>query len=458
MNGLIRSQSFKPAPQRRDFYAGMAMAAPFVGSMIPYPWLFIALAAVVPFIIHIAYWGIRIPQRKSIPMIIWLVGLLAAIHIWGLWGGTTPYWFRTLGDMAIVAAGVFVFLTRHGRSHGSGGMFDGFIATLIPFAIAVGILGLVKAGLFERGYLLGFIYERYHDLYPSGSSLKDDYNAFSLSLLIASMGLVMNALKDVRSHSKILYNILGLAVLISAGMLTPSRRFAIASILIPVLWLTVGAVTIPKPEWFRRILLPIAGVVWAVLLIHTAIESPNQIGPEQIRDYQVIRSGNISKAESEDRFVNVGPAADRLFETFNKEHSYGFASRIDRLLFGKDLLVERAWLTGIGFSYHWEYSCRFGACTYMDYPHFPLLSEWLSGGIIAALVTMAIYFLLYRSLWRLGWHGWMTSITPMALIVLFYSLLSGDTLFSVPQFIIACLLVQSQLSVVMPAGQDAPAR
>jgi hypothetical protein len=301
---------------------------------------------------------------------------------------------------------------------------------------------------------LGFLYERYHDLYPSGSSLKDDYNAFSLSLLIASMGLVMYALKDDRSHTRILYNILGLAVLVSAGMLTPSRRFAIASILIPGLWLTVGAVTIPKPEWFRRILLPIAGVVWAVLLIHMAIESP-----KQIQHYQVVHVGRISKADSADKIVDVGHAKDRLFETFNKEHSYGFESRTDRFLFGTNLLlVERAWLRGIGFSYHEAFSCRFGACAYLDYPHFPLLSEWLIGGVIAALAAMAIYVLLFQILWRIGWHGWMSGITPTALVVLFYSILSGDTLFSVPQFIMVCLLAQSQLSIVKPAGQAVPAR
>jgi len=449
LNGTRR---FKPDPKRRDFFAGMAMATPFVGAMIPYPWLFIALAAGVPFILHIAHAGIRFPQFNRIPRIIWFTALIGTVHLYGLWIGPTAYWPRTIADMTLAAAGVFVFLAGRERSKEHGEMLVGFFTVLIPFAVAVAGFGLFKAALFERGCLLGFIFERYGNLYPSGSSLKDDYNIYSLSLAVAGVGMVVNTLKGHGSAARIAFTVVGLAVVISAGVLTPSRRFPIAALFIPGLWLSAGVFLFPRSEWSRRIFIPIAVTACAVLFLCTAIRSSLPVSHYQVFS---LAGSSPSPVVSQDRIYNVGTATGRLLETVRKEHSYGFASRTDRFVLAKDILVDRAWLAGIGFAYHEPFSRRFTAGSSMDYPHFPLLSEWLIGGVIGALTALTIYLSLSHTLWCLGLRGWMSGMTPIAFVVLFYSLLSGDTLFSAPQFIIACLLAQGQVETSKASdGED----
>ena len=94
----------------------------------------------------------------------------------------------------------------------------------------------------------------------------------------------------------------------------------------------------------------------------------------------------------------------------------------------------------------------------LDYPHFPILSEWLVGGLAGAVVAVAIYFFLFRSIWRSGRAGWTSGSNAIALAVVPYSLLSGDTLFSIPQFIIVCLLAQIHPASGKNAVRDAAAR
>ncbi len=467
-----------PDPGRRSRAAGMTLATPFAAATLPYPWLLLSLVVCIPFVVHLARYGLRLPKVKDVPAIVWLVLLLGLLHLCGLRSGPTPYWTRVVADMGIVAAGVCVYLLgREDTDDADTGMVRGFFAALIPFVAVTAIVGLVKAALLERGILLGFILSLYPDQYPPGSSLRADTGLFGLSMLAAGLGLVIVRLSGHRSRTGMACAVLALAVMVSAGMLTESRRFLILSLLIPCVWFAVSFKESLNREFFRRTVIPFAGLLVVVGVLFWLIHTPVPI--RTVTVLGLTGTAQIAAPESKDAPPHVsgtgtpkpGPAVRqtdpttiyRMFGTMGAGQAFGFESRTARWGLGTELLADRAWLTGIGFSYHELFSCRFTGCTFLDYPHFPLLSEWLAGGIAGAMAALAIYALLFRSLWRSGWRGWTTGSSAVAVAVLPYALLSGDTLFSIPQFIIACLLAQSQAetgnaSVETGANDLRPAR
>ena len=431
------------------------MAAPFAAATLPYPWLLLSLVVCIPFVFHLARYGVHLPKVKSVPVIVWLVLLLGLFHLYGLWSGPTPYWSRVLVDIGIVAAGVGVFLLGQEETNGSGSkMLEGFFVALIPFVLVTAVVGIVKAALLERGILVGFVHALYPDQYPPGSSLRADTSLFGLSMLTAGLGLAIAPFRGNRSIKKAVCAVFALAVIVSAGMLTESRRFLVFSIFIPALWLVLSFMLIPKRQFFLKVLVPLVGLACLIGVLFWIIQSPAPFQKVTVMHFSgapqdgAAGKEDAASASSENNSVTrdltvrkTNPATIyRLLGTMGADQAYGFESRAEKWHMGVSLLEERAWLEGIGFAYHRTFSSRFTACGSLDYPHFPILSEWLVSGIVGAAVAVTIYVLFFQSIWRSGWEGLRSGSSAIALAVLPYTLLSGDTLFSIPQFIIVCLL------------------
>jgi hypothetical protein len=217
---------------------------------------------------------------------------------------------------------------------------------------------------------------------------------------------------------------------------------------------------VPRRRFVVKVLMPVAGLICAIGVLFWFIQSPAPFQKVTVIHFSDIpQDGAAGKMEAASAPPEDNPAKPditvrqtdpatiyRLLGTMGADQAYGSESRAEKWKMGMRLLEERVWLGGIGFAYHQAFSCRFTACDRLDYPHFPILSEWLVGGIAGAVVAVAIYVLLFRSIWRSGWDGWKSGSSAVAVAVLPYALLSGDTLFSIPQFIIVCLLAQSQLA------------
>jgi hypothetical protein len=448
----------------------MTMATPFAAATLPYPWLLLSLVVCIPFVVHLARYGLRLPKVKDVPAIVWLVLLLGLLHLCGLRLGPTSFWPRVIVDMGIVGAGVGVFLLGREETEGSGTrMMEGFFAALIPFVSVTAAVGLVKAALLERGILLGFLLSLYPDQYPPGSSLRADTALFSLSMLVAGMGVAIVRLSGRRSWTSTACAVLALAVMVSAGMLTESRRFLVLSLLIPCVWFAVSFWESAKRELPRRVMISFVGLLIAMGVLFWLIHTPTPIGTVSVVGLTGIAQPKVSEGRADPTPASgPGPVKAettvrqtdpttiyRLFDTMGAGQAFGLESRTGRWGLGATLLADRAWLTGIGFSYHEVFSCRFAECAFLDYPHFPLLSEWLVGGIAGALAAAAIYGLLFTSVLRSGWRGWTSGSSAVAVAVLPYALLSGDTLFSIPQFIVVCLLAQSQAAASSsPDGKE----
>ena len=492
----------------------MAMATPFAAATLPYPWFLLSLIVSIPFVLHLVRHGILFPKAGDIPAVVWLVLLLGLFHFCGLWRGQTPFGQRVLVDTGIVASGVLVFLLGLTGGDAPEEMLRGFFSALVPFTVVIAVIGLIKAALLEGGYQLGFLLALYPDQYPPGTSLRGDYNLFSLSMLIGGLGLVRRIVNEDARSRNLALGYFTLALVLTAGILAGSRRFLLVSLLIPAMWFTAGILVFSKRRLVKKVLLPMAVVACAVGLLagnwlvnvpaplhkyevlylfpasaENAVQkrpsekmspaaeeraaTPEGISKDQ--DKQIVGRTDLSSEReaaakqtlrTEQRRVEKGvePVAEaektgtvmpvhpaEMLGTLQRDQAYGLDSRVDRWQVALDLLAHGAWLGGMGFAYHEVFSCRFAACSFLDYPHFPILSERLISGIAGTVVAVAIYFLLFRSIWRSGRVGWTSGSSAIALAVVPYALLSGDTLFSMPQFIMVCLLAQSQ------AGSGAPA-
>ena len=340
------------------------------------------------------------------------------------------------------------------ESNYQGDMLKGFFRALILFVFPVAVLGVVKAALLERGIIMGFLFDLYHGQYPSGSSLRADYNLFGLSMLIAGLGIVIKRFQGEHGPCRNAWQLFVLAVLISAGMLTASRRFLVFLTLIPILWLTVGMLLVPLRELPRKVLLPIAGTACIVGLILFIVKNPTPV-----QDARVYSVGTPSKEISDFIIRKTDPdLLVRVVNQFQANYIYGFDTRLPKWRFGVDLLANGNWIRGTGFAYHVAFSCYFAGCSFLDYPHFPIMSEVLIGGVWGGCASIAVYLLLFFSIWRTGWKGLISGSSAIVLAVIPFSMVSGDTLFSVPQFIIICLLVQDQLASGKHAIQDAVLR
>lgn len=277
-------------------------------------------------------------------------------------------------------------------------------------------------------------------------------------MLVAGLGIAITRLSGRSSWARATCAVLALAVIVSAGMLTESRRFLVLSFLIPCVWLAVSCRGSRKREIAFRMALPLAGLAIAAGALFWLIHTPAPMGTVSVVGLTGIAQPKVSEGRADPTPASgPGPVKAettvrqtdpttiyRLLGTMGTGQAFGFESRLGRWTLGVELLADLTWLTGIGFSYHEAFSCRFSGCAFLDYPHFPLLSEWLVGGIAGALTAAVIYGLLFTSILRSGWRGWTSGSSAVAVAVLPYALLSGDTLFSIPQFIIVCLLAQSQ--------------
>jgi hypothetical protein len=220
--------------------------------------------------------------------------------------------------------------------------------------------------------------------------------------------------------------------------------------LIPILWVTLCVRVVPLRNFFRDVLLPIAGMACIVGLIFFIVRNP-----VPVKNATVVYYNKPSMEIVDFKIRKTDPdTLVKVMGTVQENYIYGFDTRIPKWRLGLDLLSDGNWIRGIGFDYHTAFSCRFVDCQYMDYPHFPIMSEVLIGGFGGGLVSIAVYGMFFLSIWRSGRKGLLSGSSVIALAVFPYSILSGDTIFSVPQFIIICLLVESQLASGHHAAQD----
>ncbi len=172
--------------------------------------------------------------------------------------------------------------------------------------------------------------------------------------------------------------------------------------------------------------------------------------------------GRLVLKKSEDFNINRKQSADRdrlilkqpedfqapsliysnlLVKTVNSSTAFGLNSRLVRWKYAVELIRKNSLFWGSGNKYQSKFSCKFSECKIIDYPHMTILSAILFGGIGFGILLSFFYIFLIYMVMKMREFGTMSGITILVFIALSYSLISGDTLISIPQVIAIATLV-----------------
>ena len=374
------------------------MAGPFYAEFFSWTYA-VALALPALYTMVARRSVIYLPHAAISPMV-----ALLLLHAVALKFSGTPFETQVIKDLLIA----FYLLAIY--SFADEKAAEGFFLAVIPVGFISACLGLVKAALLDRGYLLGFILESCNS-YPAGSALCVNYNNLGMLWLVAALGCISKRWWPL------------LPILLAAGALSSSRRFLVLMVLLPFIWILIQG----KFALIRSALVAIATGFLVFFVSDPVSFKKFQFGEQA---YSVI-------------FQLDGPDADVINTPINRsspsvilgtlaDGTVGTASRFE---YWKLAYTQLSWLPQ-GWNYHRTFACTFSPCTDFHYPHMSILSEWIIGGALFGAIAIAFYAWPAWSVWR------QKSVAHIALLMLAmpYSLISGDTVFSLPLYL-ACMFI-----------------
>ena len=296
-----------------------------------------------------------------------------------------------------------------------------FTHSAVVFAGTISVFAYLKFLIWKEGHVVSFLLnDMASESYPKGSALVGDINFFSLTILIGALLSFSLWRKSTRLPSKILCIVIFI-LMITVGLLSGSRRFFILSAtLVPLL--LVMALKFDK----NFILKNLSSIFIATLIIVVANYLINDV--LNFSDYVEFFIPDSHRG------YNSWDYYKSTYSTISdKSQIYGFGSRIMRWEFGTNLLDLQTVLIGDGFHYLTKFGCKFSDCKFEDYPHAPILSSILYGGILGllsflTLISFQVFIgikLLLQSKSHFEWGLVLISTTM-------FSFISGNTLLSIP--------------------------
>lgn len=386
------------------------MAAPFYAEFFSWFWA-AALALPLLFMAVFKRGKLSLPNAAILPML----GLLL-LHVAALGYSETRFEFQVIKDLITASFILSVYLLADEDTS------DGFFSAVIPLGVITALLGLIKAGLLDRGYLVGVILDNCY-YYPAGSALCVNYNNLGLLWLVAALGCLKNRWW------------LLLPILVAAGMLSSSRRFIVLAGILPFVWVVLQGI----PAVTKSVLVAVMVLLTIYCVTDPASFERYRFGQEP---YKVVFSfdnkdtrvsiDTVSNADAIGEAVQINRSVPSAMLSTMADGTLGTASR---LAYWDLALSSLGWVPQ-GWSYHEEFSCFFSSCTEFHYPHMSIMSEWIIGGFVFGMIAILFYVLPAWTVLR------QKSTVHIALLMFAvpYSLISGDTVFSLPVYI-SCMLV-----------------
>jgi len=391
----------------RGLLGGGAMVAPFYAEF--FSWRWVVLISVPFFLFFLVYREkIKKPPLAVLPMMVLLLG-----HLLALFFSSTPFADQVIKDLVVASFLLFIFFLSDED------LSSGFFALLMPLAITTAALGLLKAALLDRGYLIGFIADGC-TYYPAGSALCVNYNNLGFMWFVAVLGCIKWRLWWA------------VPLLVTAGVLSSSRRFIVLAMLLPFIWIALQG-------WADKYRV-LCTAVLSFLLI-SGVSDPDSF--ERFRfggeDYKVLRLDGVFAVDN----LYINRSNPEVMLSTMADGTLGTASRLELWRLGASML--KWWPQG--WSYHQIFSCEFSSCSSFEYPHMTIISEWIIGGALFAVVTIGFFL---WPLFRIAQARQLSS-GVLFVVALPYVLISGDTVFSLPACV-SCMLVA--LSSVRGLPQD----
>jgi hypothetical protein len=353
----------------------IVLALPFLGQGIPYPGgvsLFVPFAA----LLLPATVLLRIAQRGRSALVIGdpafmvICGAVLLSYAYGIilsfdYPGFTLLRDSITGIVAMMV--VFTVCNSDWNRADRESLVKTFAWTLLSIGVFVGAIGALKFWLYvTQGQMIGFVAAASSGPYPWGTSLVSDYNFYAYTILASILAAMFLAL-DRQPLGQVIIALTVIA-LIAVGFLAGSRRFWVTA----PLFIAFQLVWMISSNGLRRCL-PLAATFGALLLALPLVIIV--VFGDQLT--QLMTAGwNLQY---------------RLSSFLDSSTGFGLGTRLELWSSAADRLTGAAPWVGSGFDYMRWFSCEFGDCSGAGYPHMPLLSAFLYGGIVSAVFVIAIY-------------------------------------------------------------------
>lgn len=242
-----------------------------------------------------------------------------------------------------------------------------FMKYLTYFFPVIALVSLLKFYFQQNGRYITFLHFKSSGL-PYGTSLKEDYNMYSLGFCIALIGLMYFYKNTTKGIYRLYYLVSIVLCSLSIGF-SGSRRGLVVLILLSV-WF-IGKELLST---FRNLKLKNYNLLFVMFIIITTIQ---------------LFSGKFISSES----LEYRKIIARYESLVNFSQSY--SGRTDRWLYGIEIFKEYDFiniLIGKGFTYIELYAGVFTYGISEDYPHNPIISALLYSGIIGAILIIIIVF------------------------------------------------------------------
>ena len=394
----------------------LVIVLPFLGQGIPYPGgvpLFLPVAALllpVTILLRIADRGIsgvvvsdgRFMAISVLVLLTYVYGIIVSTDFPG------EELFRDVFTGVVAMAIVFTVGNSEWDRATRNRLVVTLAWTLLAIGAFVGLVGAIKFWLFaSRGETINYFLEASSKGYPWGTALVSDYNFYALTILAA----ILSGLYLCQGRRAGIQILLALTVvgLIIVGFLAGSRRF----------WVIAPLFMLAQFGWmvFRggvRSYLPLLSVLLIFL-----VSVP--IGIVAATDQGLV-----------DLITAGWNLQHRLGTLLDSTTAFGLRDRFELWYAAADRLTGLTPWVGEGFDYMRWFSCEFGDCSGDGYPHMPILSAYLYGGMLAGGAVMVLYLYMAIAGIRLMTHrgaaAWL--IFPM-MAAFFFAAISANGPFSI---------------------------
>lgn len=336
-----------------------------------------------------------------------------------------------------------------------------FAKIFVSIVLFVSILAGIKFWLILKGVQLSFLL--HDEKYPYGTSLSFDYNFYTVAIYLAFL-LMLWFRFDIFPKKWKALNHIGFALITVNIFYTGSRRgLIILSVLLSIQFI----ISLLQIKQFKlnkeKILIPMVGVAVFISQIYFLFFSSYDVrmyagkaigvyGKPYKKEVTAIAFRYLTlinpTAHYKEMFHTMWPKAENEGNQIStpdlpyEKTTYG--SRTERWKYGFSIFSnEYSWpqkIFGNGFQYLKKFAVRFKVIQYnpYDYPHSPFISALLYSGVMGLLVILvyfgcSAYYILTNKLYHpvfICFYG----------IVGFFSILSGNSYFSIPIFVALTLV------------------
>ncbi len=399
----------------------LVIILPFLGQAYPIPGaipLFLPISlmlAPITLLIRVADRGVPGVVVGDIRFLTVLV-VTVLTYLYGIVLSTEMYYeflLREIGNGIIAVMIVFSIANSGWSAAEMARLVRTAAIVMLLIGIFVSVVGAYKFWLFvSAGEQLAFIVSASGSEYPWGTSLVTDYNFYALTIIAAILsGLFLAADARPGVQSLLAFCIVFMFVV---GILAGSRRF----------WLVAPVFVLAQCSWmvYRRGIVRNGALLGTLLLCLVGLPVVLYVLASDVFEIVIAIAWDFQY---------------RLSTMFDSDTGFGMGSRFGIWSFAIDRLEGSVPWFGDGFDYIGRFSCEFAQCGGAGYPHMPILSGYLYGGVLAAIANFALYvYITVAGLKALSYRYEFAWLFFPLFSTLLFAAISGNGSLSIRSFVV----------------------